>query len=311
MKRKIIIILAIAILAIMVSLPTNAVGVSYNHASIPPDMSEEDMTISILEFSNGYRDEFPREITASDIDFSKAYKIYVDVDIFGINTYDYSQMLDILNKTSSIIYEVPICFENGDIYVANIQRCLPLRESAREVMTNEEVDLYEQTVGKWVVSAMFQFLSAETPFLGDYLETVKKSIPTFDGEMALIGSLPYFRDVVAVIPNENGEIERLIPLRPYPGLWNYLGDFKDEFMQNGWIDYVMVKDYINKHPQITNSDYAGGISIQPGVTSVTDEVSPGNAYVWIIPIAAICVVLSCLAVAAKLKAKRHPSNRTQ
>jgi len=224
---------------------------------MPYDFNENEMAVEILDFARVYSDDFPRELTIADIDFSGAYKIFVAYNIFELDINNYVEVIEILENNSVIIYEVPIFFENGDVYVANIQRAFPIDEGAKEIFSEDELAEYEQRAGNWVVSVMSQYLADDAPFF-DFYGIVQDSINATGVSPIFVGGLPYFRNAVALFPDENGDVGRLIPINPPAFIWHDLSAFKDEYLLKGWLDYSRVKEYIRAHPLEVDPDLSGG-----------------------------------------------------
>jgi len=244
----------------MTPLSITAADIRDGYAFLPVDMNEEEMVNEIIEFAQSFVNEMPREMTIQDVDLSKAYRIYVEPRLFEIETNNFSDLISILEESSVIIYEVPVYFENGDVYVANIQRRFSLSYTASELLSKDEVDNLRKTAGKWVVSAMFQYLAEDTPFV-DYYEIVRDIINETGESPILVGGLPYFRDGVAIFPDEDGNISRLAPVRPRHNAWNELYQkYGNTLSRNGWLEYTEIRDYVRANPVKVDSNFSGGNS---------------------------------------------------
>lgn len=289
MKRLIYTVLAVMAFSMLTPVYVAASDTGNAHFSLPYDLDVEAMTIEIMAFADCFKNEFPRELSIDDIDFSKAYKFYVDINVFEIDSNDYFQLVDELERSSDIVIQVPVFFENGDVYVANIQRRAPSNDNLSAVLSDEDLLEYEQKVGKWVVSAMFQYLADDVPFI-DYYEAVQESADATGASPIFVGGLPYFRDPVAIFPDEDGNARRLIPLSGRSLSWHGLGRFENDFSKTGWLDYSEVRDYIIAHPSGTGFGLNGGVP--GGSSSVTLK---GTSFPWWI-LAVIAIVLSMVFV---------------
>lgn len=69
----------------------------------------------------------------------------------------------------------------------------------------------------------------------------------------MVGGLPYFRYAVALLPDENGKIENLVPLSDVPGIENISTLQSDS---DHIYNYEEVKNYINQLPPLAE-DQAG------------------------------------------------------
>ena len=89
--------------------------------------------------------------------------------------------------------------------------------------------------------------------------------------MILVGGLPYFRFAVALIPDETGKLELLVPLKEVPGEENI-----SQFRAGGpeVYAYDQIKEFINQLPP-TNKYMAYGFE------NVSAEKEAGNRNVKI------------------------------
>lgn len=148
------------------------------------------------------------KVTAEDIDYSKAYKVYVDTNIFRLSTNKADKIKETL-ETGNYIYLLPIDVSDGTI-VVNLQKGLPLSENSKKVLSLEEQQEVLDNVGKWIVSSVYFYENGNLNF--DYERKLKSLIGVIPEDTMLVGSLPIFEDVVALIPNEDGIIESIVPL---------------------------------------------------------------------------------------------------
>jgi len=299
MKRFLLVVIIIIWFSLF-GLPAFASGPDFIGVEMPDDMDIEELTENILVLVNAISNEQPREITPEDIDFFLAYRIFIDTDIFELNVNTFSELNNVLNETSDHIYEIPIFLENGDVYVANLQIRLPLRDDVRHLLTQDQIDEHERTVGKWVVSAIFQYLAWDVPFV-DYYEIVSDVIEETGSLPIFVGSLQYFVRAVAIFPDESGNIGKLIPLSPLNVNWSGLRGFRDKFDQNGWLDYNEIKNYITRNPENIDPNLTGG-AVQNGFNNTS--INNNNLLIWI-RVASLIVVSSTLLILFYFRMRNH------
>ena len=75
-------------------------------------------------------------ITAEDINYDSAFKIYVDTSVFKLSTNVAGEIENAL-ENGNYIYLLPIDTVNGTV-VVNFQKGLPLSENAKAILSEEE-----------------------------------------------------------------------------------------------------------------------------------------------------------------------------
>lgn len=194
-------------------------------------------------------------ITADDINYNKAVKVYVDTNVFELSTNKASEIETTL-ENGNYIYLLPIEVNNGTV-VVNIQKGLPLSDNAITVLTQKEQQEILDNVGKWVVSSTAFYDSGNKNY--DYLNTLSNVIGEIPEGTILVGSLPVFHDVVALVPNDEGTIESLIPVT------NTVYDessVKHVRNSDNVYNYEQIKEYANKLPA-EDSNMAGNAGMIP------------------------------------------------
>jgi hypothetical protein len=284
MNKNVLRIVLVAILALSLSSSTSAFADTDNEDFFPNDLNADIVSqLSVDAINNDFMEELPYKLTVDDVDLSKAYKIYVDTNIFAIETNDFESLRETLDNESVFIFEVPIFLSNGDTYVANLQRNLPLSSTASEVMTDNEITDYEANVGNWVVSVTSQYLAGDSQYIDRYSIIEQES--DNEGTMPIfVGGLPYFRHAVAITPDESGNIDKLIVLNPGIVLWQDLG--KDEGTS---FNYSEIKDYINSHPEVIDPELTGGFG---GVAQDVDSSGTGLTARSLIAIVVIVIAVT-------------------
>ena len=187
-----------------------AFSISAFASDLSSNVENEVMNISdeIVTVVNEIYENRDIKVTAEDIDYSKAYKVYVDTNIFRLSTNKADKIKETL-ETGNYIYLLPIDVSDGTI-VVNLQKGLPLSENSKKVLSLEEQQEVLDNVGKWIVSSVYFYENGNLNF--DYERKLKSLIGVIPEDTMLVGSLPIFEDVVALIPNEDGIIESIVPL---------------------------------------------------------------------------------------------------
>jgi len=210
----------------------------------------------VTEVNELYKDE-NNTITVTDIDYNKAFKVYVDTDVFKLSTNKASEIESTL-ESGNYIYVLPISTNNGTV-VANIQKGLPLNDNARAVLTEKEQEEVLSKVGQWVVSSITFYDLGDTRF--DYSKSLSSKVGEIPDGTMLVGSLPIFHDVVALIPGDDGMVESLVPVTESAYETEQIS-----MVKNGFYDYLQVKEYNNQLPP-EDPDLAGST----GITTATNR----------------------------------------
>ena len=183
-------------------------------AATEPEDNLDELKNEIVAMANDlYGMDLCRAVTEADIDFDLAQKIYTDTNIFELETTSYTEISKALNN-GAYIYELPI-YVGNDTIIVNIQKGLPLNPDAE--FTTEEREEVLSNVGKWMVSATFYYEDTTI----DYNSQIATAIGESAADVLLVGSLPYFRTVVAIASDERGEVTKLIPLDSNSNVYDY------------------------------------------------------------------------------------------
>ena len=91
-------------------------------------------------------------ITAEDINYDSAFKIYVDTNVFKLSTNVAGEIENAL-ENGNYIYLLPIDTVNGTV-VVNFQKGLPLSENAKAILSEEEQQEVLDNAGKWSFLAL-------------------------------------------------------------------------------------------------------------------------------------------------------------
>lgn len=165
----------------------------------------------IMETLEDYLDELekPALTESFTIDYSSAYKIYVDTDILELNTTDKNKILRELEK-SEYMWLLPLYY-NGDTFLVHISKGLPVDEETREVLSDEETKELEDSVGKWQVAAM-ELVEDETIDYGETIADVMESLTETpkNVETVLCGGLDCIIQPAAIVLDDEDSL--FIPL---------------------------------------------------------------------------------------------------
>lgn len=207
----------------------------YRHVGTVDLYADLDRSALAQEINELYGGELERKAAAEDIDFERAYKIYVDTNIFALPGGDLGEIQTALD-CGPHIFLLPVAVGERTVMV-NLQIGLSLNPNAdfteeerRQVLANE---------GRWTASAFALYHTGEEP---DYNAALRKYVGEVPSGTMLVGGLPFFREPVA-ITSWNGNAA-IVPL---------LGSFdayaiRDFELAPGVYDYVRVKDYVNLLP---------------------------------------------------------------
>lgn len=214
---------------------------------------------NIVETTNDlFGHELGQTISESDIDLSNAYKIYVDTNVFLLDSTDAEELEQSL-ETGGYIYEIPI-YVGNDTIIVNVAKGQPLDNSVE--FTEKERQEILANAGKWHVSAVKLYENEKV----DYETTLTSAIGEVPENVMLVGGLPNFRFAVALLPDETGEITALVPLSEVPGIEAISRFLMDSNI--GIYDYEQTKEYINSlptpDPDIASGNY--GFTTQESTT---------------------------------------------
>lgn len=251
MKRRKSGILAFALCAMIFLFPVFASGAT--HATeLPEDMNQAYIIEKAVDFTNKhFSEELSRLVTKDDVDLSAAYKIYVDTDIFSLETNSFREVLDKLEE-GAYIFELPL-YIGKDTYIVNISQVLPVPETDYATMADPEG--YRAKVGTWDIPGVGGYFPPETVF-EDYYKIARDVSGITDRTPLLVGSLPCFTRAVALYPDDNGNINKLVTLSPYNVNWEALGLEPQE--HNVVLDYAEIKKIVNALPKNVPDDEVGG-----------------------------------------------------
>lgn len=245
----------------------------------------KDITDEIITTVNEvYMDKIGTEITVDDIDFSKAFKIYVDTDVFALPTNNINDVTNTL-KSGNYIYLLPITTSKGTV-VVNIQKGLPLSDNAKSVLTEREQQEILSKVGNWVVSGISFYDLGNTSY--NYENSLLNEIGEIPEGTVFVGSLPVFHDVVALVPNNTGEIESLVAVAQTPYDVSGYSVARDN---SKIFDYEQIKEYVVNEAPKENPEMNAGTGSIPA--------SDNNTLVLIVGVMMSILTMAVLIVVMK------------
>ena len=213
-------------------------------AATEPDNDLSVLTEEIVTTSNDlFSDKLSREITENDVDFNNVFKIYVGTNLLKTDVDDVGEIPAVFGA-DGYIYELPI-YLDGNTLIVNIAKGQPLNENAE--FTDEERQEILDNVGKWQVTAI-KYYDNE---IVNYTTELENRTGIITENAILVGGLPYFRYAVALLPDDNGKIENLVPLSNVPGIEN-INTLRSD--SENIYNYEEVKNYINQLPPIAEDE---------------------------------------------------------
>lgn len=238
-------------------------------AATDPNDDLSGLTEEIITTSNDlFSDKLSRDITADDIDFSNAFKIYVGTNLFETDVENVAEIPDVFGA-DGYIYELPI-YLDGDTLIINIAKGQPLNGNAE--FTDAERQEILDNVGKWQVTAVKYYENE----IVDYKTELEAQVDTVTEDAVLVGGLPYFRYAVALLSDDEGAIQSLVPLSDVPGI-EKINTLQTESVSNNVYDYEEVKNYVNQLPPVADGEAGayGFLNVEPAEKSITGGLVAG------------------------------------
>lgn len=168
---------------------------------------EDDITALINDARrmNG-DDELPQDF---EVDFTNSYKVFIDSDIFSLNSDSKASIMQLLNE-GEYVWSLFLQADNN-YYIVNISKGLPLRDEAASLLSEDEINRIKSEEGKWIVSGISK-LEYEISY-DDIINNALKNTHYYeeDVEVVLCGGLKCIHYPVAVIMYE-GNAQLIVPL---------------------------------------------------------------------------------------------------
>lgn len=178
-----------------------------------------------------YAGSLPRPVAAEDVDPTEGFVIFVDTNVFALDTDSMDTVRAALER-GNFICLLPLRIGNVTLS-ANFQVGLPLRPDAP--FTGEERREVLENVGKWIASA-YALYETDAP---DYYAALRARLGEVPDGTLLVGSLPFFRDTAALVPDGEGNVSKIVRL----GSWLESEDLlRDAAISESVYDYAKVRD---------------------------------------------------------------------
>ena len=213
--KKIISVIVVAVLTCSFTMLCQASDMYDKQAGLE---EIEKLSSEILEFVNsGYREVYDGEpAEEKDIDFSKAYKTYVDLDIFQKEKLS-EEELEKMIQESPVVWTVPVYYDEATCLV-EVSKGLPLDKENEDDLTEEQKEQIINAEGKWtVVSCSFE--DGHVDRLEEISSTLKENHMAEGENYVLLGGVPNVRtELIASV--KDGYIDKLISSKRDIGLEN-------------------------------------------------------------------------------------------
>ena len=213
--KKIISVIVVAVLTCSFTMLCQASDMYDKQAGLE---EIEKLSSEILEFVNsGYRGVYDGEpAEEKDIDFSKAYKTYVDLDIFQKEKLS-EEELEKMIQESPVVWTVPVYYDEATCLV-EVSKGLPLDKENEDDLTEEQKEQIINAEGKWtVVSCSFE--DGHVDRLEEISSTLKENHMAEGENYVLLGGVPNVRtELIASV--KDGYIDKLISSKRDIGLEN-------------------------------------------------------------------------------------------
>ena len=213
--KKIISVIVVAVLTCSFTMLCQASDMYDKQAGLE---EIEKLSSEILEFVNsGYRGVYDGEpAEEKDIDFSKAYKTYVDLDIFQKEKLS-EEELEKMIQESPVVWTVPVYYDEATCLV-EVSKGLPLDKENEDELTEEQKEQIINAEGKWtVVSCSFE--DGHVDRLEEISSTLKENHMAEGENYVLLGGVPNVRtELIASV--KDGYIDKLISSKRDIGLEN-------------------------------------------------------------------------------------------
>lgn len=149
-------------------------------------------------------ERFSGTLTAEDIDYSQAYQVYIDTDIFTAG-YTPDEALPALDTQNSVIH-IPVV-DGETMLLVTLNKGLPVRDESREILTDGQIAELESNVGKWILASVRcmdvgeddRSLAAEAVLSADFVLVNDAKAPM----------------TVFALEIDDGQINTVVPLSSY------------------------------------------------------------------------------------------------
>lgn len=173
------------------------------------DLSRQEETIveHVNEILNTEYGNDSHQITQEDINWDRAYKLYIDADIYAEQSDNTQQILEFL-QNQQYIWQLPISKDGLDLIV-EFSESPPLSDEAKEILTAEQQAERIRDEGKFTISCVS--VGCEIPSYKERLLELLEDYHIQAEQKILFGGMPKMRSVSGIALNGQG-VETVIPL---------------------------------------------------------------------------------------------------
>lgn len=295
MKRQIIFFITLLVLIIN-CMPSYAYAKNDTTYVIEELKECEDI---ILESANRIlKSQSKSQIDSEDIDYSKAIKIYVDVNILENKKLD-SKTLQTYAETAEYIYYLPIYVDGSSIYLT-ISKGKDVNERALSVLDDEDIEKLQNLVGKWYVPEI-QIYSYVVDYKNEVAITLNEN-NLENAQVYFFGGISGNIPLVAAICSGDSDVQFKIVKQIENNNDTVMGD--EENKQNNIISYEKIREIA-----LSNGELKDG---QMGSAGQNYLHSNEKTSVLIISLLAVIIILSfisMLLVNKKYKEKNYEQEK--
>lgn len=141
------------------------------------------------------------------IDFSKAYKVYVDVNLFEKEQLSKVEMEELI-EGAAFVWRVPVYYEDSTCIV-EVSKGVPYNKKNEHLMTEEEKKISMENVGKWQVVSYFFYEGTvdQRKEMNDILDSVLEGYEDY----TFLGGVPGIGEIIAAVV-QDGDVSKIVPL---------------------------------------------------------------------------------------------------
>ncbi len=144
-------------------------------------------------------------LTASEIDWNRAYKFYVGTNIFERETLDANELVAYLEDQDNSLWEVPIDILDKT-FLIGLNKGQPLRNESRDALNEEQLNEIVSNVGKWTISYI-----TVVPLGSDYRSVLESNLSVDSDSTFFVSGINHL-NVNLAIQSQNGTVSDVIAL---------------------------------------------------------------------------------------------------
>ena len=236
------------------------------------------------------------EIDENSIDYSKITKIYAGMySIMDCDELNNKTMQDCVESADSFYY-IPVT-NNDKTALLNVQIRKPITESAKEILTDEEIEKFQKTVGEWNLSVI-SIYDYEIDYKAE-VDKVLRENNISDGTAYFLGGISKTIDLVAVICTDNPDDTRFKILEQFDSKTE--GDGGSTLDKNALYTFDEIKAVTNTEKENVqlNPDYDTAL----GISSV--PTPDNNKIIIISTVSGVAVLAAAIAAVCIVKKKKN------